>query len=360
MAVFLALLAACAFALGNVLQQKGALEAPAGADDPRFFVQILRRPVWLAGMVSQASGWALQAAALDRGSLVQVQSLTAMSLVIALPLGARFTDQQISRRVMLGAVAMVAGIVLFLTAGSPAGSTSEPDAAAWWSAGIVTVLVVGVLANAGRHRSGAARALLYGSAAGVGFGLQAAVTKVFVTLIGKGIGAILTSWTIYVLIGSAAAGFILQQSALKTGVLAPAMASSNAVTLFVSVRPRHHGLRRDARSGRRPAGPGCARPRGRRGGHRVARRVRATAVVHTDAQDRHRPGRPAACLRSRVGPHRAQGGGDRNGRELIGGSTSCSSSPSRPRGPASRSSVPPCWVPPASPPARDSSTSRQS
>ncbi len=235
MAVFLALLAACAFALGNVLQQKGALEAPAEADDPRFFVQILRRPVWLAGMASQASGWALQAAALDRGSLVQVQSLTAMSLVIALPLGARFTDQQISRRVMLGAVAMVAGIVLFLTAGSPAGSTSEPDAAAWWSAGIVTVLVVGVLANAGRHRSGAARALLYGSAAGVGFGLQAAVTKVFVTLIGKGIGAILTSWTIYVLIGSAAAGFILQQSALKTGVLAPAMASSNAVTLFVSV-----------------------------------------------------------------------------------------------------------------------------
>jgi len=235
MAVLLALLAACAFALGNVLQQKGTLEAPADADDPRFFAQILRRPVWLAGMSAQAGGWVLQAAALDRGSLVQVQSLTTMSLVIALPLGARITDQQISRRVMLGAVAMVAGIVLFLTAGSPAGSTSQPGAAAWWSAGIVSVLAVGVLGTLGRQRSGAARALLYGSAAGVGFGLQAAVTKVFVTLVGKGIGTILTSWTIYVLIGSAAVGFVLQQSALKTGVLAPAMASSNSVTLFVSV-----------------------------------------------------------------------------------------------------------------------------
>jgi len=34
---------------------------------------------------------------------------------------------------------------------------------------------------------------------------------------------------------SALVGFVLQQSALKTGVLAPAMASSNAVTLFGSV-----------------------------------------------------------------------------------------------------------------------------
>jgi len=235
MAVLLALLAAGAFALGNVLQQKGALEAPAEADDPRFFVQILRRPVWLAGMVAQAGGWGLQAAALDRGSLVQVQALTAMSLVIALPLGARITDQQVSRRVMLGAVAMVAGIALFLAVGSPAGGTSQPDAAAWWSAGLGSLVVVGMLADLGRHRSGAARALLFGSAAGVGFGLQAAVTKVFVTLIGKGIGTILTSWTVYVLIGSAVVGFVLQQSALKTGVLAPAMASSNAVTLFVSV-----------------------------------------------------------------------------------------------------------------------------
>jgi hypothetical protein len=38
-----------------------------------------------------------------------------------------------------------------------------------------------------------------------------------------------------VLIASALVGFVLQQSALKTGVLAPAMASSDAVTLFGSV-----------------------------------------------------------------------------------------------------------------------------
>jgi drug/metabolite transporter (DMT)-like permease len=231
----LALLAAVAFALGNVLQQKGTLETPAGGDDPRFLVQILRRPVWLAGGGLQMCGWILQAVALDTGSLIVVQSLTTMSLVIALPLGARFTGQEISRRVWLGASAMVVGIVLFLSVGSPTGGTSTPPASAWWSAGITATVLTAVLGSAGRRRTGATGALLLGSAAGVAFALQASVTKVFVAVVGKGLEAVLTSWTIYVLIASALVGFVLQQSALKSGVLAPAMASSNAVTLFGSV-----------------------------------------------------------------------------------------------------------------------------
>ncbi len=231
----LALLAAFAFALGNVLQQKGTLEAPAEGDDPRFLVQILRRPVWLAGGISQMVGWILQAVALDTGSLIVVQSLTTLSLVIALPLGRRITGQEVSRRVWLGAAAMVAGIVLFLSVGSPQGGTSTPPASAWWSAGFSAIVLVVVLGRMGRTRQGAAKALLFGSAAGVAFALQAAVTKVFVTVVGQGLSAVLSSWTIYVLIASALVGFVLQQSALKTGILAPAMASSNAVTLFGSV-----------------------------------------------------------------------------------------------------------------------------
>ena len=65
--------------------------------------------------------------------------------------------------------------------------------------------------------------------------LQTAVTKTFVTEVGGGALALLADWSIYVLIASAVIGFVLQQSALKTGVLAPAMASSNAVSLFGGV-----------------------------------------------------------------------------------------------------------------------------
>jgi drug/metabolite transporter (DMT)-like permease len=235
MPYLLALLAAVSFAFGSVLQQKGTLEAPASGDDPRFLSQILKRPVWIAGGTLQVSGWVLQAAALDRGSLVVVQSLTALSLVIALPIGARITHQQIDRRVIFGAAAMIFGIVLFLSVGHPQHGTAMPGAAAWWSACTSAIVVVVVLARIGRRHAGAQRALYFGSAAGVGFALQASVTKEFMSVLGGGLVAIVHSWTVYVLIVSAVAGFVLQQSALKTGVLAPAMASSNAVTLFGSV-----------------------------------------------------------------------------------------------------------------------------
>ena len=235
MAVTLALLAACAFALGSVLQQKGSLETPAGEEDPRFLVQVLRRPVWLAGAGMQAGGWVLQAAALDRGALVIVQALTSLSLVIALPLGGWITSQDISPRVWFGAAAMVVGIIVFLSVGSPQNGSSTPSASVWWSASITAAVVVGILTTLGRRHRHGARALFLGSAAGVCFALQAAVTKVFVPLIGDGLTALLSSWTIYALIASALIGFVLQQSALKTGVLAPAMASSNAVTLFASM-----------------------------------------------------------------------------------------------------------------------------
>ncbi|MGP0109150.1 MAG: hypothetical protein ACLPR9_09880 [Acidimicrobiales bacterium] len=72
MAVLLALLAAVAFAFGSVLQQKGTFEAPTSGDDPHFLAQILKRPVWLAGGGLQVGGRILQAAVLDRGSLMAV------------------------------------------------------------------------------------------------------------------------------------------------------------------------------------------------------------------------------------------------------------------------------------------------
>ncbi len=235
MVILLALLGAFAFALGTVLQQKGAMESPAGENDPRFLIEVLKRPIWLMGGGLQAAGWILQAAALDRGSLVVVQSITSTSLVIALPLGAHFTNQQISRRVVGGAVAIMIGIVLFIAVGSTEKGISHPSATAWWSAGIGAAVVIGLLAWLGFARSGAVRAMLLGSAAGVGFALQATVTKEFTTTLGNGLGALLAGWEIYVLIASAIVGLVLQQSALKTGVLAPAMASSNAVTLFASI-----------------------------------------------------------------------------------------------------------------------------
>src|SRR3974390_533487 len=235
MAYWLAIAAAVAFAFGTVLQQRGTMDTTAGEDDPRFLLQILHKPVWLAGAGCQGVGWVLQAMALDRGSLLVVQSLTALSLVIALPLGMWLTHQHIGGRGGSGAGLTLIGIVVFLSAGQPGGGTSNPSAGSWWAACLIIFGMVVILAVVGNRFHGAAKALTLGAAAGLGFGLQAAVTKTFVTEIGGGILGLLGSWSVYVLIASAVTGFVLQQSALKTGVLAPAMASSNSVTLFSSV-----------------------------------------------------------------------------------------------------------------------------
>ena len=231
----LAIVAAVAFTLGSVLQQKGTLETEATEDDPRFLIQILHKPIWLAGAISQAMGWVLQAAALDRASLMVVQAVGALSLVMALPLGMWLTHQSIGRRELIGALLTLSGIVFFLAAGQPQGGSSHASAVAWWTSCLVVLVVALLLAGLGVRCSGAAKALILGSAAGLAFGLQAAVTKTFVSEVGSGVLALLMSWPVYVLILSALAGFALQQSALKTGVLAPALASSNSVSLFVSV-----------------------------------------------------------------------------------------------------------------------------
>ncbi len=229
----LAILAAVLFAFGTVLQQKGTMATE--VDDSRFLLHILRRPVWLAGAVLQALGWVVQAMALDRASLVVVQSITALSLVLALPLGVALTSQRIGRRELSGAILTMLGIVFFISAGQPQGGTTHPSASTWWTACLVTGALVGLLFLVGRRYTGAAKALTYGAAAGLGYGLQAAVTKTFVTEIGGGALGLVASWSTYVLIVSAVTGFALQQSSLKTGVLAPAMASANSVTLFSSV-----------------------------------------------------------------------------------------------------------------------------
>jgi drug/metabolite transporter (DMT)-like permease len=235
LATILALVAAAAFAVGNVLQQKGTLQTSDGEGHPSFLVQILREPIWLFGGLAQVAGWVLQAVALDKGPLVLVQSVTTLSLVIALPLGAWLTKQILTPKVIIGAGAVVLGIVVFLAAGSPTSGISNPSASAWWSACLVTLALVVTLGLIGKSRKGARRALFFGAAAGFGFGLQSAVTKQFVGETGHGLASLLGDWSIYVLVVSALVGFVLQQSALKTGVLAPAIASSNVVTLFAGV-----------------------------------------------------------------------------------------------------------------------------
>jgi drug/metabolite transporter (DMT)-like permease len=231
----LALLSAFAFALGLVLQQRGTLQTSALEGDPRFLRQVIHRPVWLLGVVVLVCGWVLQAAALRHGSLALVQSLQALSLVFALALGVRLTGQRVGLRSAVGAFITMAGIILLVVVGQPGGGISQPRARAWLTSGLIIAGLMLVLVLLGRRRRGSMAAAFYGTAAGLAFAFQAGVTKELVALLGHGVGAVFSSWPLYVFLVAEGVGFTLQQSALKCGVLAPAMAGLNAATLVVSV-----------------------------------------------------------------------------------------------------------------------------
>jgi drug/metabolite transporter (DMT)-like permease len=121
MAYFFGLLSAVTFALGLTLQQRGTLQTAAREGDPRFLREILSKPVWLLGSFLLFCGWIAQATALRYGSLALVQSLQALSIVFALPLGKFLTSQQIGRRSFVGALTTLAGIVLLVTLGRAQG-----------------------------------------------------------------------------------------------------------------------------------------------------------------------------------------------------------------------------------------------
>jgi drug/metabolite transporter (DMT)-like permease len=229
------LLSAFVFALGLALQQRGTLATAAPEGDPRFFRQILGKPVWLLGCLMLLVGWVFQAAALDRGSLALVQALQALSLVFALPLGRWLTRQQVGPRAMVGAGAVVLGIVLLALLGQPAGGTDTPAAKAWWIAGGVLLCLIAALTATAWRLRGSAPAALFGAAAGLAFAFQAAATKMLVIQYGHGFATIFQHWPLYAFILAELLGFTLQQAALKSGFLAPATAALNASTLAASV-----------------------------------------------------------------------------------------------------------------------------
>src|SRR4051812_46399102 len=126
----LALVAAFLCALGCVLQQRGAMDAP-DARSAGFLRSCATNPVWLAGALAQALGWVAQGAALDRGQLFLVQPIMSVQVVLALPLGVLLTGQRVGRPEVLAACGVVAGLAVFLGVSHPSAGRGDAPTAAW-------------------------------------------------------------------------------------------------------------------------------------------------------------------------------------------------------------------------------------
>ena len=235
-AIGVALLSALLFAVGFVMQQRAASEVP---DDESLGFglvrRLVRRPIWLIGTGADSLGYVAQAVALGLGSLVLVQPLLATSLLFALPLGAWWAKRRLRRSDAVWALALTAGLAVFLVAGNPTEGVDLADIGPWLIAAAVFVPVTGACILVAARSRGARRAVLLAVATGILYGVAAALTKSTVSLLDDGFVGIVTSWEPYALVAAAGLGTYLQQSAFQAGDLSQSLPAVSVLEPVIAV-----------------------------------------------------------------------------------------------------------------------------
>ena len=223
-AIWLAVAASLCTATSSVCQRLGVSSLPRRRPgfDPWLVFRLATRPVWLIGFAAMLAGFVLQVSALRFGPLAVVQPILALELVFVFGYLAAAHAGRAGWRGWLAAVAMAAGVALFLRAASPAGGREHAPAASWWLAALATLLVVLLAVAAAGPRSGARRAAFLGIATGVSWGFVAAVIKELSSHVGGGPAAIFTNWSAYALMAAGAAAMLLTAHAMAAGPLAAA------------------------------------------------------------------------------------------------------------------------------------------
>jgi drug/metabolite transporter (DMT)-like permease len=225
-AIPLALAASFCTATSSVCQRLGARSATGSGAGIWLIFRLARRPIWLAGLASMILGFAFQVTALHFGALALVQPILALELLFVFGYMAVLGSGRVKRRDWLAAAAMSAGLSLLLLAASPSGGRLHAPGSLWGLAGLATLAVVlaGLRVASGLHRrspaAGRRRAAVLGAVTGIAWGFVAAVIKEFSSHLSDGAGSILSSWSLYVLIGGGAASLLLASHALAAGPLA--------------------------------------------------------------------------------------------------------------------------------------------
>lgn len=222
-------LSAVLLAVGFVVQQHVASMTPDEERlSPRLLLDLLRRPLWLLGILSMVAGQVVEALALRHGDLTVVEALTATNVLFALPMAAAWRRRRLCRRDWIGAAGIVVGLAAFVTAADPGASRElVVPVLSWVIAGLAVVAAAGVTVVIGRKRVAATQATMFGLGAGILFGLQDALTQ-RVLQVPLTVVQFFGSWVPYTLLAVGAAGLLVAQSAYQA---APLKASLPAINI---------------------------------------------------------------------------------------------------------------------------------
>ncbi|WP_367319572.1 hypothetical protein [Streptomyces sp. HUAS ZL42] len=213
-AVVLSLFSAVAYAAAAVAQERLASRSSGTGT-----LRLLGSVAWWGSVTLNASAALLHVVALNYGPLTVVQPLGALTLVAAVPMGARVAGRRVTAAEWRGTAYTLAGLAAILVTASgsaPDEVLSVPEALA--VAG-VTAALIGLLARPGT-RPGLRHATASGSASGVASALTQTVTVAATDRSGP-----LLSWQVVgvalLVAAFAAGGLLLSQTAYRGGLGAP-------------------------------------------------------------------------------------------------------------------------------------------
>src|SRR6201996_8700383 len=119
-AALIALCAALASAIGDVVRQRSAQEiTDRQVGHLELFRLSLRDTRWWLGGLGAIANYSLQAAALALGSVMLVTALQVTSLLFALPIYARLAHHRVTRSEWTWAVLLAAALAVLVTVGDP-------------------------------------------------------------------------------------------------------------------------------------------------------------------------------------------------------------------------------------------------
>ncbi|MFH9954743.1 DMT family transporter [Streptomyces roseolus] len=234
LAVLLSLVSAAGYALAAVAQARLAA-APSTPSGRGALRALLARGQWWWAVGLNAAGALAHVAALHYGPLTLVQPLGALTLVAALPLGARTARRRVTRTEWRGALWTLAGLVGLVAVTGPAAPGEALSLRESLVVAAATALLIAALAGgrrAGRTADGTERGgvraggLGHATASGVASGVASALTQTLTAALTLGLPGGSPAWwqtaALALLISAfAMGGLLLSQTAYRGGLAAP-------------------------------------------------------------------------------------------------------------------------------------------
>jgi drug/metabolite transporter (DMT)-like permease len=235
LAIVLGVTAALMFGVASVADQHSTkLVRQRAALSPRIFLDLARKPLWLASVGGTLFGFALQVLALKYGPLALVEPLLACGLIFAVLINS-YLRRRFDPVLLGGVVGTAAGIAGFLIISNPSPGRT--------SVGFFTVLPLGAglfaalaACLAVARRSTVLKPLALALACGICYGVAAFLVKLVISDAGAGLGALFTDWPIYALAIVGPLGFLLNENAFQSGtLLAPVLSIITVCDPVISV-----------------------------------------------------------------------------------------------------------------------------